>query len=96
MLVNRRTFMVKTGRVEEAAKLLKAGEKYHKHVPTNRIYISDIGTYNQVVLELEFENMTEYERFWAEWEASPDLEAFMKKWHKVTKGGISEIWQLVE
>ena len=34
---------------------------------------------------------------WADWEATPEADAFMEKWVEITEtGGTNEIWTLVE
>ncbi|MDF1515301.1 MAG: hypothetical protein P1S60_15940 [Anaerolineae bacterium] len=49
------------------------------------------------MMELEFENLKAYEKFWTAWGNAPETPAFMKKWFKATKGGgTNEIWDLVE
>ena len=97
MLVNRRTFIVKRGCMEEALALLKAEKERVSHPHAGRIYTPSIGPFGVLVNEVEFESLEEYERFWAEWSASPEGAAFMEKWYDLTEtGGTNEIWTLVE
>jgi hypothetical protein len=63
----------------------------------SRIYISSIGPFDILAVELEGENLEEYEKGWAEYFASPEAAQFLEKWYKVTEtGGTNEIWNLVE
>jgi hypothetical protein len=96
MLVHRTTFVVKVGKRDEAVEVLKSGADYLEKVPTFRVYGSSIGPRDTLVLELEFENLAEYERFWDEWFATPESAAVMEKWVQLREpGGTSEIWQLL-
>ena len=95
MIVNRRTFVVKRGCMEEAVALLVADRERigGKH----RIYVSNIGPFDTIAIELEGENLEEYEKGWAEWGATPEAATFLEKWHDLTEsGGTNEIWTLVE
>jgi hypothetical protein len=101
MIVNRRTFNVKQGRMEEATKLVVdeiAAEKARGgYSGTTRVYTSSIGSFNQLCVEWEYESLAEYERMWAEWAARPTSPAFMEKWVNATsREGTNEIWDLVE
>ena len=96
MLVNRRTFLVKRGHIDEAVELLKTGADHLEAVPTFRVYGGYISPFDTVVLELEFENLTEYERFWTEWADAPESEVVLEKWLQITEsGGTNEVWQLL-
>ena len=101
MIVNRRTFNVKQGRSQEAVELLAgeiAAEKERGgYSGTTRIYTSSIGQFDQVAVEWEYEDLAEYEKGWAEWEARPTTARVMEKWLELTKsGGTNEIWDLAE
>jgi hypothetical protein len=95
MIVNRRTFIVKQGNGEQAAELLKNGTSFTPFLPPFRIYISDIGQFNQVALEIEFKDLAEYDRFWTTSTANAP-EDWWKAWFSATEnGGANEIWKLV-
>ena len=95
MIVNRRTNIVKTGRMDELLALVTAERE--RGDGTFRIYVSNIGPYDTVAFEFEFESLVEYETFWSEWSATPEGGAFMEKWNDLVKpGGANEIWNLVE
>jgi len=95
MLVNRRTFVVKRGRLEEAVALFMAeGERIGI---TGRIYVPETGSFDTIAMEREFESLEEYERLWSEYFASPEAAQFQEKWYDLTEtGGTNEIWRLVE
>lgn len=95
MLVNRRTFVVKRGYMNEAVALQVAERE--RTGTAYRIYMSSIGPFDVIALEFEGENLEEYERVWAEYFASPEAAQFLEKWYEVTEtGGTNEIWELVE
>jgi hypothetical protein len=101
MIVTRHTFNVKNGRMQEAAELVAkeiAAERersgYSGHT---RVYTSNIGQFNQLAVEWEYENLAEHENFWAQWSARPTTPAFFEKWAEVAEGtGTGEIWNLEE
>jgi hypothetical protein len=96
MIVQRGTFRIKPGRMDEAAALVLAeGEK---HPPRAfRVYTPHTGPVGILAMEWEFENLAEYERYWAEWDAKPETAAFSEKWNELREaGGTLEIWNLAE
>jgi len=101
MIVNRRTFNVKQGRGEELVALvlgeIAAETERGGYTGATRVYTSSIGTFDQVAVEWEYEDLAEYEKGWAEWAAKPTTAAFMQKFLELTKeGGTNEIWTLAE
>jgi LPS sulfotransferase NodH len=97
MIVNRRTFIVKRGRLEEVVALIMAETKRVGQTPVVRLYLPEIAAFDQIAMEWEFENLAEYQRFWEEWFASPQGVAFLEKWNDLTEtGGANEIWTLAE
>ena len=95
MIVNRRTFVVKRGCMEDIVALCIA-ERERSILPY-RIYVPEIGPFDVIAFEFEFENLQEYERAWAEWLGAPDAAEFMAKWYDLTEpGGTNEIWTLAE
>jgi hypothetical protein len=97
MIVNRRTFIVKNGRMDEAVEILQSPRDFMENVPPHRMYVSAMGTFNLLAMELEFENYTEYEAFWIAFGKASGRPAMMEKWFDVTlEGGTNEIWELVE
>jgi hypothetical protein len=62
-----------------------------------RVYTPSIGTFDQLAVEWEYEDLAQYEKGWAEWSARSTTAAFMEKWVGLTKGGgTNEIWDLAE
>ena len=97
MIVHRLTIHVKQGCMEEALKMLKAARAKLDNPNIARIYTSNIGPFNQLVEDLKFENLSEYEKFWEEWWSKPETTEFMKKWNELVEtGGAGEVWNLEE
>ena len=95
MLINRRTFIVKRGSLDETLALLKASKQ--RDGVDYRLYVSNIGPFDRIAMEFEFENLEAYEKGWAEWESTPEAAVFMEKWNELTEtGGANEIWKLVD
>ena len=65
-------------------------------LPT-RIYVPEIAPFDMIALEIEFENLEEYEKGWAEWFAAPETAEFLEQWYDLTEiGGTNQVWTLVE
>jgi hypothetical protein len=99
MIVNRRTFNVRAGHMEEAVALMleeiAAEWERSGHSRPVRLYTSRMGTFDQMAVEFEYENLAEYEQFWTQWGARPTTGPFMQKWLELSNGGGSnEIWAL--
>ena len=95
MIVNRRTFVVKRGCMD-AIVALSIAQREQIGRPY-RIYVPEMGPFDALAFEFEFENLQEYERVWAEWFGAPDAAEFMAKWYDLTEpGGTNEIWTLAE
>jgi hypothetical protein len=92
MIVNRRTFNLKQGQEKSAVEAIKAF--YANPDPhTLRWYISDIGPFNKLVVEIEYKDLADYEAYWSTFDPGED---FWKNWFELTDlGGANEIWQLV-
>lgn len=101
MLVDRRVFMVKGGKMDEVLELLKAEQarvrQAYNYSGATRNYASYVGTFGQLVLESEWNDLAEWEAFWSEWGASPEGIAFQEEWGPLLEsGGRVELWTLVE
>mgnify|MGYP003574820365 CR=1 FL=1 len=95
MIVQRMNVNAKKGRILELIEFLKEDRKRGGY--NYRLYQSNLGTFEQVSIELEFDDLAAHEKFWAEWNALPETPAFFKKWDELTKsGGTNEIWSLIE
>lgn len=95
MIVNRRTFIVKKGCMDRAVEMLRqAGDKRSHSLP-RRLYRPDIGPFDQLVLEIEHEDLADYERYWQAIRALSWFEDWMAEWLEITEtGGRNEIWQV--
>jgi len=100
MLVNRRTFAAKKGRMDDAVAVLKeAAELINRSLSdaTCRICRSDIGPFDTLAIEVEYESLAEYHRLATEYFASPEMASLLDKWNEVAEtGGTNDIWTLVE
>lgn len=95
MIVNRRIFISKQGQEEKVVEVLKSGLAFLPYQPAYRLYISDIGPFNQIALEIEFKDLAEYERFWTG-ATENSTEDWWKAWFSATDtGGHNEIWKLM-
>ena len=97
MLVNRRTFMVKPGKMDEVKKLVVDYARERGNLSSGsgqRILTGLVGPFDVLVLEVDHENLAAYERFWAEVFDHPSAEAFFQKWNMcIESGGTNEIWE---
>lgn len=99
MIVNRRTFIVKRGCLEDARALAMSLREFEqiRKLSAYRLYLPNIGAFDQIAMEAEFESLEEYEAWWNEWASSPEAAAFFEKWFDLTEtGGVNEIWTLSE
>lgn len=97
MLVNRRTWVVKRGCMQKAVALAVAAWEQFDQPHVRRFYVPDIAPFDTLVLEIEFEDLEDYQKFWAEWAARPETAEAQGKFDDVTEtGGSNEIWTLVE
>ena len=95
MLVNRWTYTVKEGRMADVVELHKA-EREQIDVPV-RIYTPSIGSnYNVLIIELEFESLGHFEKFWVDWAALRAAEVGEKMATLVEPDAKQEIWTLEE
>ena len=97
MIVNRWVWTVKRGCQNDFVELLKAeAERCARHAV--RIYVPSIGPCRALIaLEYEYEDLQDYEEFWAEWLADPEAAQFMRKAGELhTEQVHQEIWSLVD
>ena len=96
MIVNRRTFVPRRGRETEAIAYLEADIKRLDRSHSVRVTRCDIGV-GGLSVEWDFENLKEYEEFWAAYFSSPEGAAFVKEWRELTETTrTNEIWTLME
>lgn len=91
MLVNRWTFQIKPGRMDEAIEVINILREDFV-----RVYQAGIGKTDQLCVELEFENYTAYEAFWQGWSERPEVKNFLEAWPTLLQtSAIQETWHLV-
>jgi hypothetical protein len=97
MVMNRRTFIVKRGRMQEAATLLKAEVQRSTIAHRTRIYVPEFAPFDVICAEGDFDSLAEYEQYWTQYFAQPETAAFLERWFELTEtGGTNELWELVE
>jgi hypothetical protein len=96
MILERWTFQIKPGRVDEAVALL-VGERDPGESPYT-IRISTImlgGKSDRVDWRCAFESFAQREQFWSEWAASPRSKLFLEKWLPLLDPGSEhDLWDL--
>ena len=97
MIVQRLTFHVKVGCMQQVVDLVKAEGAKLENPPKWRAYTPRFtGVGDVFVEELEFENLTQLEEHWDAWFARPDNPEFFQKFHQLIEPGTAnEIWDLV-
>ena len=89
----------KRGHYEDLVLLLKSITESINHPHAVRLYkTTDLtaAPYDQVVWEVEYESLAEYESVLHEWTTGPDAASFEEKYSQFTaNGGTSEIWEVV-
>jgi hypothetical protein len=94
MIVERWTFQIKPGRVDEAVALLL--NLREQSPDKERIYVlqSRFGAANRVLWAYTFDNLAQHEQVWNE-RAKQDNQAFLEKWNALREGESQrEIWDL--
>ncbi len=95
MLVNRRTFIVKRGKMDAAIALMLA--EFRRSGSSGRVYVPEVGPFDVLAVEGEFADFAAYDQFWSTWAKQPETGSFMEQWYAVTEiGGTNEIWRLAE
>jgi hypothetical protein len=91
MFINRITYKVTPGAIDEVVKLSKA--EIERTGSKATVYTPYFGPNDVVVFDFEFESLEAYRKFWNEWFASPEADEFMKKFNTlVESGGSNELW----
>jgi hypothetical protein len=99
MIIDRFVFSAKLGRQGDLIKLLKADMERHPLLHATRIFWMPIGPpRGMVVVEHEFKDRAESEKFWGEWGANPEAADFLKELRDMlTEAGWRvEQWVLVD
>lgn len=98
MLIVREVFTAKPGQAGKFAKLFK---KVHAGFPGARVLTDFIGNYNTVVLEMQVQNLAEFERLFNEYKAGmpgldPQLAKELANYTDLWLTGRREVYQIVE
>ena len=92
MIVNRRTFVIKPGCMQEAINLFTT----LRGTDTFRIYVPEVSRFDILSIEIECKDLAEYEKMWDEWFSKPESKQFNEKLYTVlANGSTNEIWELV-
>ena len=90
--LNRRTFNVRAGKMDEILELLETEGKKIDFPGPVRIYVNHTGTFGTVILDYEFASLAEYETFWTDWFASDHWASIVPRWEALTgPGGTNEL-----
>ena len=95
MVINRRTFNMNKGSMEAAIQLIKdtVAELHSEKSP--RLSTAFFGPFDVLCMEVEFENLEQYEKYWKDLFARPEMERFFEKWDQMTApGGANELWEV--
>jgi hypothetical protein len=95
MLVHRVTWNLKPGKQEKAMELLRNAREKHPTPHVVRVYTPEIGPFNRLVYEIEFEDFADYQAHWQERYTLPEFAEFIEKWNEFATGG-DELWNLME
>lgn len=96
MLINRRTYMPKSGRTADVIARFKTGANHLDWIPPFRVLTSRLGPLGLVVLEVDFESLADYERFWASFASAAESRAVDENFSEMVEpGGTNEIWEVV-
>ena len=97
MIVNRRTFIVKRGCQQKIVDLIREATPKFPHPHPRRLYTPRIAPFDTIAIEIEFEDLEGYEKYWTEWGAWAETTGFMEKWFELTEsGGSNEVWTMEE
>jgi len=95
MIVMRYTFQIKPGKDDEALKLAKDGRKNIWPSATSRIYTSNIGPNNTIVIENEHKDLVEQRKHSSQVVAKEEWGPWYARWTElITGNGVNEVWNL--
>ena len=97
MIVEKHTVVVKwedrDEAVAEVKSLLEAGGFPHAY----RIYVPHTGPQGVIVMETEYESLEEFEKYWKDFFASPEADAWSKEHRSLHyESSKTEFWKLAE
>lgn len=93
MILVRETLVAKPGNASKLAKLMK--EVFHMRGENNTKVMTDMtGEYNQVVMETEYDSLTDLEKEMQEYQKASDWKDKMKGYTDMYLVGKREVFQL--
>jgi len=96
MLINRRTFTTKRGKLEEAVALLIEAQALIPDQPV-RITTAEFGPFDTLVMDFDFATLADYERFWTGFFERPEFAETLARWYELIEpGGSNELWRVAE
>ncbi len=99
MIVNRRSFNIKPGCMQEAIQLINdvVREMGSQAGGTNpRLLTAAMGPFDVLIMEVEHENLESYQKYWDAIFGHPAMEPFFTKWWTLASGGgVNEVWDVV-
>jgi hypothetical protein len=97
MILERRTYIPKLGKVEEVVDLIKEAHGILDTSPSFRVLTPQVGPFGVVVHEIEHEDWEAREKFGADLARSDEWAGFLVRWREnVEQGGGNEFWTVRE
>ena len=95
MIINRRTYYLYPGKFNEALALLKEIRELTKqHLSKDfRILTAIYGPFGTIVMEFEYENTHEQDKFSERWYPLLFERGLVEKWFSFVQSGTNELWQ---
>ena len=90
--IERRTFTVKSGRLDDAIRLIKAEVERPPQTTGAYVFTAVYGSFDTLVMDMRADDPGAIEKSWAAWEATPDATAFLEKWSPLILTGKRELW----
>ena len=95
MIVERYVFHVKSGKFQEAIEWANEGRKNIWSQVPSKIYSSEIGPWNTIVIENEFEDFADRKKSMSPVGTSEAWAPWYAKWNELIDGhGKNEIWNV--
>ena len=96
--VERRTFTVKTGHLDEVVKMIKAeGERPPLFTParlgSGYLYTAVYGIFDTCLLDICADDPKAIDEWWHGWAALPSTPSYMEKWSSLVVSGKRELWK---
>jgi len=93
MILERRTYIPKLGKVNELVDMIKEGHGILDYSPKFRVLTPQVGPFGVVVHEIEYQDWEEREKFNTDLLKSGKWQPFLERWNQIVKqGGGNEFW----